>query len=94
MSERVKIAIIGDFKPENQTHAATNTAIEHSADHLSMSVDTVWLPTESLVNSDSQAILRECDGLWASPSSPYKSKEGALNAIQFAREHDRPFIGT
>ena len=77
MSEKVKIGIIGDFNPELRTHAATNKAIDHSANHLSMSVDAVWLPTESLIDSDNQPIiLRECDGLWASPSSPYKSKEG------------------
>ena len=94
MSEKVKIGIIGDFRPELRTHAATNKAIEHSANHLSMSVDVVWLPTESLIDTDDQTMLRECDGLWASPSSPYKSKEGALKAIQFARAQDRPFIGT
>ena len=34
------------------------------------------------------------DGLWCVPASPYRSMEGALLAIQFAREHGRPFLGT
>jgi CTP synthase (UTP-ammonia lyase) len=94
MSKRAKIGIIGDFTPELRTHAATNNAIKHSAEHLSMSVEVVWLPTESLLDSNDETVLRECDGLWASPSSPYRSKEGALKAIRFAREQDRPFVGT
>ena len=94
MDERLKIGIIGDFSPDLPTHMATNAAIQHSADQLSKPVDIVWLATDSLLGLDSQLMLRECDGLWASPSSPYQSKEGALRAIRFAREENRPFIGT
>lgn len=31
---------------------------------------------------------------WCAPGSPYNSAQGAMNAIQFARENNRPFIGT
>ena len=34
------------------------------------------------------------DGLWCVPASPYRSTEGALRAIRFAREQGRPFLGT
>jgi len=33
-------------------------------------------------------------GIWCVPGSPYASMDGALNAIRFAREHGRPFLGT
>ena len=38
--------------------------------------------------------LDSFDGLWASPGSPYKSFDGMLKGIEFARVHDRPFLGT
>jgi CTP synthase (UTP-ammonia lyase) len=34
------------------------------------------------------------DGLWIAPGSPYRSEEGALNAIRLARETRLPLFGT
>src|SRR5262249_50063004 len=34
------------------------------------------------------------DALFCSPGSPYKSLEGALQGIQYARQNNVPFIGT
>ena len=33
-------------------------------------------------------------GLWCVPTSPYRSMEGALLAIRYARESGVPFLGT
>ena len=94
MAARVRIGMIGDFNPQYPSHTATNEAIGHAAGSLSVDVEVRWLPTPSLCGSDGQAVLTEYDGLWASPGSPYRSFEGALAGIRFAREHGRPFVGT
>jgi CTP synthase (UTP-ammonia lyase) len=90
----VTIGIIGDFNPEYVSHTATNAAIDHAASALGVVADVQWLPTPALGGPDTAATLERFDGLWASPGSPYRSMEGALTAIRFARERDRPFIGT
>jgi len=51
-----------------------------------------WLGTESL-EIDVEKINNGFDGFWCSPGE-YKSPDGAINAIRFARENDFPFIGT
>jgi CTP synthase (UTP-ammonia lyase) len=89
----IKIGIIGDFDTERLSHKATNEALNHCADYLGISLELQWLPTESL-EGDVDRSISKFDGFWCSPGSPYKSMEGALNAIQFAREKDYPFIGT
>jgi CTP synthase (UTP-ammonia lyase) len=38
--------------------------------------------------------LAAFDGLWAAPGSPYRSLEGALAGVRFARERGVPFFGT
>jgi CTP synthase (UTP-ammonia lyase) len=48
--------------------------------------------TSSLVNPKVQ--LEEFDGIWCVPASPYANTDGALEAIRFARESGRPFLGT
>jgi CTP synthase (UTP-ammonia lyase) len=90
----VRIGIIGDFESASPTHAATNTALQHAAQALSAPIDVQWLRTLSYEHEDQVRALEVYDGLWGAPGSPYQSRDGAINAIRFAREHDVTFLGT
>jgi CTP synthase (UTP-ammonia lyase) len=94
MNQTVSIGIIGDYDPNRSAHPATNDALHHAADHLSVRVNIAWLPTPSILTRKGQQRLEQFDGLWASAGSPYQSMDGALQGIQLAREMDRPFFGT
>ncbi len=95
MNRQVKVGIIGDYDPRKYfSHIATNESLKHAGNALSISVDFDWLSTLSLASQASGTTLRQFDALWCGPGSPYKSMEGALQAIQFARENGRPFFGT
>jgi CTP synthase (UTP-ammonia lyase) len=90
----VRIGILGDFNPEFRSHHATNDSLQHAAAKLDMPVESGWIPTPSLFETNAERILESYDGLWASPGSPYKSFEGMLKGIEFARRHDWPFVAT
>ena len=90
MTASLRIGIIGDFNPEFHTHLAIGEAFGHAAGRLDLEVEARWLPTPSV----SEEALARFDGLWLTPGSPYRSMEGALRAIRFARERDWPFAGT
>ncbi len=94
MNEKLQIGIIGDFNPYLRYHIATNEALQHAGAALAVRVDHTWLETQSLDNSNYEITLERFDALWCAPGSPYKSMDGALKAIQFAREKDWPFTGT
>jgi len=94
LTEPVRIGILGDFNPEFRSHHATNDSLQHVARKLEIQVESEWLPTPSLLEPGANAVLDSFDGLWASPGSPYKSFDGMLKGIEFARVHDRPFLGT
>ncbi len=94
MSNAVEIGIVGDFNPEFHSHLATNASLQHAARRLNVRVESRWLPTPSLVGSAREPALAACDGLWISPGSPYRSMDGALGAIEFARTRDWPLLGT
>src|SRR5271165_944431 len=94
VTEPLRIGIIGDFNPEFRSHHATNDALQHAARKLQIKVDSVWLPTPSLLEPGAAATLDSFDGLFASAGSPYKCVDGMLKGIEFARVHDRPFLGT
>ncbi len=90
----MRIGIIGDFNPGLRPHVATNDALRHAAQALSIDVTPSWIPTPDLDLPHVEPILETYDGLWAAPCSPYESMEGALSGIRFAREHHWPFVGT
>lgn len=86
--KNIHIGIIGDFNANNPTHTATNEALQHAAVTLDVTVDARWIPTDEITG------LSNFDGIIASPGSPYRSLDGALHGIRFAREHGVPFLGT
>jgi CTP synthase (UTP-ammonia lyase) len=94
VSDATRIGILGDFNSEFRSHPATNDAIQHAAHKLGITVESEWIPTPSLVTPEAEKILESFDGLWAAPGSPYKSFDGMLKGIEFARRRDWPFLGT
>ena len=67
---------------------------QHVSATLNLPVEGEWLATPSLLAPDAQKKLESFDGIWAAPGSPYKSFDGMLKGIEFARRRDWPFLGT
>jgi CTP synthase (UTP-ammonia lyase) len=94
MGEAIRIGIMGDFEPAYHSHFATNAALYDAATKLKVPLELRWLPTPSLEGPDAKKLLARWDGLIASPGSPYKSFNGMLRGIEFARSQNWPFVGT
>jgi CTP synthase (UTP-ammonia lyase) len=94
MGDELKIGVIGDFDPSSPFHKATNDAISHAGDTLGLKVSSSWISTPDLSRNPADEILSTFDALWCSPGSPYKSMEGALEGIRFARGNNWPFFAT
>ncbi len=94
MNQPVKVGIIGDYDPNLHYHIATDEALGHAAAALSVPLTSSWIPTQSLAKGSVGTKLKQFHALWCAPGSPYKSMDGALRAIQFAREQGWPFMGT
>ncbi len=87
----MKIGLIGDYKETSPSHQAIPKAFQMVSEKFKYKIEYEWIPTEKIQNHSQ---LRQYDGLWCVPGSPYRSMEGALLAIQYAREHNIPFLGT
>jgi CTP synthase (UTP-ammonia lyase) len=86
----LRIALIGDYDPSVTAHRAIPPALEFAGQHLGVTVDPTWMATDTIRLAD----LHDVDGIWCVPASPYRSMDGALAAIRYARERGRPFFGT
>ncbi|WP_282412775.1 CTP synthase [Pseudomonas sp. PS01299] len=89
--DAISIALIGDHDPQVTAHQAIPVALGMIAEQSGRDVQFEWLPTEQI---HADTALDHFDGFWCVPASPYKSEAGALRAIRFAREQQRPFLGT
>ena len=87
----IRIALIGDYDPQVTAHQAIPVALEMAAEHSGPNVQWQWLATDDI---HVETPLHRFDGVWCVPASPYRSMDGALLAIRFAREQRRPFLGT
>lgn len=87
----IRIALIGDYDPQVTAHQAIPAALGMAAEHIGREVQFRWLATDQI---NAATPLADFDGFWCVPASPYRDMDGALRAIRFAREQQRPFLGT
>lgn len=88
MHSAIRMGLIGEFNEQNKAHHAIPAAVHAVSDGK---VETTWVSTDSVGDAKS---LAGFDGLWCVPGMPYRSADGALAAIRFARSHRIPFLGT
>src|SRR5688572_32967307 len=86
------IALVGDFSESVPAHRAVPRALELAVAATKHEVTWRWVHTTEI--HDPATDLAESAAVWAVPASPYANMEGALDAIQWARDTGRPFLGT
>jgi CTP synthase (UTP-ammonia lyase) len=88
------IGVIGDRVEGFAPHDAIADSVDHAAARLGVAAPEVrWLATDHLAQVGA-AVLAGASGVWCAPGSPYRSLDGALEGIRWAREHDVAFLGT
>lgn len=89
----IRVGVVGDYDPGNETHQATDAAFVHASAALGVPAMGTWTGTDQLAVGATH-LLEHFDCLLIAPASPYVSTEGALAAIRYAREADIPVLGT
>ena len=83
MHSGIRIGVVGDFNSQLKAHEAISRALASPE----RGIEAVWIPTDTVKSGD----LTEFDGIWCAPGMPYRSDEGALQAIRHARLTRTPF---
>ena len=87
----IQIGMVGDYDESVPAHRAIPHALSLAGQALGQALEAKWVGTDQI---SSLAALEKFDGIWCVPASPYRSMDGALLAIRWARENNRPFLGT
>lgn len=88
-----KIAVIGEFHENFKPHTALNESIEHVKTKHKIDLDIDWIDTLK-AEKEGDNLFANYNGFWSAPGSPFKSLDGALSAIKYARVHNVPHLGT
>src|SRR4029450_3634013 len=83
--DRVRVAVVGDFHPANRPPRFPSDALAH------VGLAAEWVPTDA--PGDWGDRLSRFNGVWIAPASAYRSMDGALTAIRYAREGGGPLGG-
>jgi CTP synthase (UTP-ammonia lyase) len=90
-----RIGVVGEYQPNFAPHTAISSSVEHA---LTAAPSLPPIALQWVATSDAEHIsdeeLATFAGWWIAPGSPYRSIDGALKVIRYAREHDIPLLGT
>jgi CTP synthase (UTP-ammonia lyase) len=89
---KTAIALVGDYTDKSVAHRAIPGALELAGKADRQDVAWTWVPTASI--RDAARDLSQFSAVWVVPASPYASMAGALAAIRWARETQRPLFGS
>jgi len=88
MPSEIRIALVGDRNEQHKAHMAIPKSLAAASDGHA-SVD--WIPTDSAAQN---ADLSRFQGIWIIPGMPYRSTDGVMRAIAYARTNRVPLLGT
>jgi CTP synthase len=86
------VALVGDYSERHAAHRAIPRALELARDRLGADVGWEWVATRRI--SEAARDLAAFSAVWLVPASPYENTAGAIDAVRWAREGGRPFLGT
>ena len=85
-----RIALIGEYDSQLPSHRATMASIDHANQFLGSSIAAEWIPTLKIMPD----LFSFFDAIWITPGHPHKDPNKSMWAIQYAREHNIPCLGT
>lgn len=87
----ISIGLIQD-DPERPSQTAARDALTSTAQSLNMQISIASIPTPEL-EKDADLVLAPYAALYA-PGGIFRSLDGAIEGVRFARGRTRPFLGT
>ncbi len=96
-TKKIKIAMVGKYIDIGEftlvdSYISINQALEHVGAHLDVGVEIDWVDSKQLEKGD-MSVLSAYSGIIIPGGFGSSGVEGKINAIQFAREQNIPFLG-
>ncbi len=91
--ENVRIAIVGKYVELPDAYLSVAEALRHAGLEHGVNVVLDWVASDDLTMDGVEARLNAADGVLVPGGFGIRGVEGKILAAQYAREHERPFLG-
>ena len=89
----VSIALVGKYVALPDAYLSVVEALKHAGYHFGKKVKIKWIDSEIVTEETVNEIFADVDGILVPGGFGNRGVEGMIVAIQYAREHDIPFLG-
>jgi len=91
-SMKVKIAMVGKYMNLTDAYKSLTEALIHAGIHTRTQVDIHYIDAEDIIKQGTDC-LNEVDGILVPGGFGKRGIEGKIQAVQFARENNVPYLG-
>jgi CTP synthase len=92
-TNQVKIGICGKYINLKDAYKSIIEAFLHAGGANQAKVDLVWIPSEKISEDGPEALLADIDGLLVPGGFGDRGIEGKIEAVNYVRTHNIPFLG-
>ncbi|NPA67172.1 MAG: CTP synthase, partial [Chlorobi bacterium] len=90
---KVKIAVVGKYTELPDAYKSINEAIIHAGAHLKLKPEIKYINSEKLNKNNVSETLAGFDGVLVAPGFGHRGIEGKIDAVEFVRKNNIPFLG-
>ena len=91
--ESINIALIGKYVELTDAYYSVREALYHAALYHNKALNLLWVHSEDLENSDTDALLRTAQGIIVPGGFGIRGIEGMMKCARYARENEIPYLG-
>ncbi len=92
-TQEVKIALVGKYTQLGDAYLSVVEALKHSAIATGAKLEIIWVNSEDLESHGAAKYLADVQGIVVPGGFGIRGVEGKIATIQYAREHQIPFLG-
>lgn len=89
----VNIALVGKYIQLHDAYISVVEALKHGGVALRTKVTIIWIDSETVTLENAAELLKNVSGIVVPGGFGNRGIDGKLFAIQYAREHNIPFLG-
>lgn len=93
LKKKTKIALVGKYIELPDAYISVVEALKHAGFVFDSDIEMKWVDAQYLTAENVDELLGDADGILAPGGFGDRGIEGKIEAIHYARENDRPFLG-
>ena len=90
---KIKIALVGKYIKLHDAYLSVAEALRHGGYENGFSIDIDWIEAEDITPDSADSLLGGADGIIVPGGFGDRGIEGMINAANYAREHNTPYLG-